>query len=170
MDEGEVEFERWYEAEHARLVRSLCVTAPSFDLATDCADEAFSRAYAKWDQVSGMENSTGWTYRVAVNVLRRRQRRRAMERRFLSRGRVEHVAEPPIPDVDLWAAVRELPERQRLAVALRYVAGLKEADVAQVMGVRAGTAAATLSKARTRLAQLLAEDADDEIEVTAWQT
>lgn len=169
MDDGLADFERWYETEHARLVRSLSVAVPS-DIARDCADEASSRAYAKWDRVSTMGNPSGWTYRVAVNVFRRRMRRRAIEQRLLSRYRADATVEPLIPDLDLWRAVRELPKRQRLAVGLRYAGGLTEAQIAEAMGIRPGTVAATLSKARGRLAEQLADDSDDDIEVTVWQT
>src|SRR5262249_19556386 len=43
--------------------------------------------------------------------------------------------------------IRELPERQRVAVVLRFVADLTEPDIAQIMGVRRGTVSATLRAA-----------------------
>ncbi len=48
-------------------------------------------------------------------------------------------------------AMASLPPRQRLAMALRYVHDLKEADVAAALGCRSGTAAALLSRARETL-------------------
>ncbi len=36
-------------------------------------------------------------------------------------------------DPSLWAAVRSLPERQRVAVALRYVLDLDHAQIAQIL-------------------------------------
>jgi DNA-directed RNA polymerase specialized sigma24 family protein len=41
---------------------------------------------------------------------------------------------PAVRDDDLWDAVRALPDKQRLAVAYRYVADLAYADVAAAMG------------------------------------
>ena len=61
---------------------------------------------------------------------------------------------------ELWDAVAALPERERTAVALRYLGDLTEAQVAQTMGVAPGTVAATLHAARTHLAASLG--ADDE--------
>ena len=52
-----------------------------------------------------------------------------------------------------------LPERQRLAVALRYLADLTEDQVASTMGIARGTVAATLHSARQTLAASLAEPA-----------
>jgi RNA polymerase sigma-70 factor (ECF subfamily) len=63
---------------------------------------------------------------------------------------------PPALDAGVWAAVRSLPERQRTAVALRYVLDLPEAEVAQIMGTTRGSASATLTTARRRLESLLA--------------
>ena len=156
-----MEFEVWYGEQHDALVPALTLAAPSPDLARDCADEAFSRACAKWERVSMMANPTGWTYRVAVNVLRRRLRRHRMETTLLQARRPQlSVDTAPVPDDELWDAVQALPERQRLAVALRYVADLTEADVAEAMGVRPGTAAATLSKARATLMTQLRSPAE----------
>ena len=56
----------------------------------------------------------------------------------------------------MWEAVRALPRRQREAVALRYLLGFSEAEVARQMQVAVGTASATLAAARARLAVLLA--------------
>jgi DNA-directed RNA polymerase specialized sigma24 family protein len=43
-------------------------------------------------------------------------------------------AEPSLPDQTLWQAVRELPTKQRHAVAYHYVADLAYAEVAAIMG------------------------------------
>jgi RNA polymerase sigma-70 factor (ECF subfamily) len=60
---------------------------------------------------------------------------------------------------EIWDAVRQLPQRQRTAVALRYVADMTEQSIADVMDVRVGTVSATLHAARRRLADLLGDDA-----------
>ncbi|MBA2497403.1 MAG: hypothetical protein H0V33_09980 [Acidimicrobiia bacterium] len=68
------EFEPWYRAEHPRLVVSLALACGRMDLAAEAVDEAFVRALERWDRVSAMASPTGWTYRVALNCLRRRER------------------------------------------------------------------------------------------------
>ena len=55
----------------------------------------------------------------------------------------------------MWAAVAALPDRQREAIALRYLLGLTQAEVADAMGVAPGTASATLAAARRALAPIL---------------
>lgn len=43
-----------------------------------------------------------------------------------------HDAEPP--DTDLWDRVRELPEKQRGAILLRYAADMTHRDIAAALG------------------------------------
>ncbi len=62
---------------------------------------------------------------------------------------------PELPDTAVWRAVATLSPRARTAVALRYVADLTEAQVADAMNVTRGTVATTLSRARRELADAL---------------
>ena len=158
-------FEAWYRREHARLLASMAVVAGDVDVAKEVTAEAFARALERWDRVGKMESPGGWTYRVALNVLRRRQRRAGLERRLLLRM----AAAPPVTPsstaavVEVWEAVAGLPLRMRTAVALRYLGGLSEAEVADAMSVTPGTVASTLHDARRRLAGLLAPDDTHEV-------
>lgn len=138
-------FDDWYGEVHPGLVASLLVAFGDQDLANEAADEAIARAFERWERVSAMESPGGWTHQVAVNVARRKRRRRTVEAMLLRRrGSTTEVAGPA---GELWLMVRELPERQRLAVALRHVAGMTEAEVAESMGIARGTVSATLRNA-----------------------
>jgi RNA polymerase sigma factor (sigma-70 family) len=56
------------------------------------------------------------------------------------------------------AAVAALPERQRLALFLRYYADLDYAAIAAALGVRRGTVSATLNHAHEALRAALGEE------------
>jgi RNA polymerase sigma-70 factor (ECF subfamily) len=60
-------------------------------------------------------------------------------------------------DVDLQRAIAGLPEGQRRAVVLHHLADLTVDDVAEVLGVSAGTVKTQLHRGRTRLAEVLHE-------------
>lgn len=152
MDAEPRDFAGWYAHEHDPLVRALLVVTADSDLAADLVAEAFSRAYERWDLVQSLDNPTGWVYRVAVNLLRRRWRRQRIEQTLLRRGRCSVSTSEIDSAPEIWAAIARLPTRQREAVALRYVADLSERQVAEAMGVAEGTASATLASARRRLA------------------
>jgi RNA polymerase sigma factor (sigma-70 family) len=155
------DFAAWYEREVGGVCASLAVVLGDGRFAEEVAAEAFARAWADWVRVQGMASPVGWVYRVALNQARGRFRRRRIERRF-ALGPSETVAAPKEPDDELWQAVRMLPPRARTAIALRYVADLPEAEVAELMRVARGTVAATLFSARRKLAEMLG-DSDREV-------
>jgi RNA polymerase sigma-70 factor (ECF subfamily) len=160
-------FAAWYRSEHPRLLATMTIVTRDLHVAQDVTAEAFARALAAWKRVAAMDSPTGWTYRVAVNLARRRARRAAIEERLLRRiAPATTVEGDGIPDeraIELWDAVRALPPRARTAIALRYTAGLTEAEVAEAMKVAVGTASATLNSARRALAAALSEpDAEEQ--------
>jgi RNA polymerase sigma factor (sigma-70 family) len=150
------DFAAWYEREVGGVCASLAVVVGDRRLAEEVAAEAFARAWAHWAKVQEMESPVGWVYRVALNQARSRFRRRRIERR-LAPAPVDSVSAPAEPDEELWQAVKTLPSRARTAIALRYVADLPEAEIAELMRVKRGTVAATLFSARKKLAQMLGE-------------
>jgi RNA polymerase sigma-70 factor (ECF subfamily) len=143
-----IDFETWYRHEHARLVTLLAASTGDAPLARDAADEAVARAFERWERVSRMASPAGWTYRVALNIVRRRARRHALEHRILRRIRPDDV---PGPTGELWLLVADLPPRQRTAVLLRHVGQLTELEIAEVMGIARGTVSSTLRSAYRRL-------------------
>ena len=136
----------------------------------DATSEAFTRALQHWPRVHAMDAPEAWVHRVGINVLRRRHRRRILEERLLRRQRPE-PAPPPQVATEVWDALASLPLRQRQALALRYLLGMTQAEVADAMGVAPGTAAATLHAARRNLADRLGIDDTDDTEVASpWLT
>jgi RNA polymerase sigma factor (sigma-70 family) len=57
----------------------------------------------------------------------------------------------------LFAALKDLPPRQRAAVVLRHYGGLGEADTAAALGCSVGTVKSLTARGLARLRQLLAE-------------
>ena len=152
-------FEAWYRGSAPRLAASLAVVAGDADVGREAAAEACTRALERWSRVGAMSSPEAWAHTVGVNLIRRRWRRAALERRLASSP--GPLAAPASLDPELWAAVRSLPLRQRQAVALRYVLDLTQEQVAEAMGVAPGTAAATLNAARSQLRAVL-DDPDSE--------
>jgi RNA polymerase sigma-70 factor (ECF subfamily) len=152
-------FEDWYRREHPRLVTLVSVAVGDAEIGRDATDEALTRAFERWDRVSVMASPSGWTYRVALNVARRRARRRVIERSLLGRARTVDV---PGPTGELWLLVSVLPDRQRQAVLLRHVGQLTEVEIAAVMRVARGTVSATLRSAYRTLGVALQDQDEDQ--------
>lgn len=157
------DFAPWYAAELPRVCRALALATGDVGLGEEAAAEAFARALASWDRVGRMASPGAWVYTVALNEVRRSWRRGQLERRYVQRLREERIPPPAEPDDALWRAVAALPPRARTAVALRYVADLPEAAVADVMNISRGTVSATLTTARRRLAAALGADREESL-------
>jgi RNA polymerase sigma-70 factor (ECF subfamily) len=155
-------FDSFYAAHRSRLISTLdAAERCGADAATDAVDEAFVRALAHWRRVERMDGPAGWVFTVARNHLRRTRSRRITEQDLLARSRPNGVDAGTHPSWELWDAVAALPERERLAIALRYIGDMTEREVAAVMRIAPGTVAAMLHAARQHLARALAERPQD---------
>ena len=125
-------------------------------IAEEVAQEAFLRAYARWD--GQLSNPAGWVRTVAANLARSRLRRLGAEVRALGRlDALDSTGDVALPAEveEFWAMVRELPRRQAQAVALHYGEDRSVVEVASLMGCAEGTVKVLLHRARRRLAQVL---------------
>lgn len=103
--------------------------------ADDCFQETFMSAMRAYDTLDG-RHPRAWVMTIARRKAIDHHRARA--RRPEPRDELpELVAAPETsfasPDHGVWALVRELPPKQRAAVALRYAADLAYADVAEAL-------------------------------------
>jgi DNA-directed RNA polymerase specialized sigma24 family protein len=118
---------------HGRDVhRFLVATVGRLD-ADDCYQETWLAALRAYPRLRSDENLRGWVFTVAHR--KALDHLRGWGRRPLP---VEHVPEPPqgsppdgLPEV--WGRVRELPPKQRTAIALRFVVDAGYADIAEMM-------------------------------------
>lgn len=102
------------------------------DEGADCAQQVWEQALAAYPRLRHTGNLKGWlltiTHRVAVDGHRARIRRPVPVATTPDTAGSVDVREP---DPQLWAAVRRLPERHRVAIALRYVLDLDHAEIAR---------------------------------------
>jgi len=144
-------FEAFYAQSHRGVVASMIVTFGDVDVATDATDEAFARALAKWDRVGRMDSPAGWTYRVALNVGRRRRRRQMVEGKLLA-TRAVPAEVPPHAAIELEELLAHLPPRQRSVMILRFVGDLTEVEIAKALHVSRSTVSSALADAKRNLA------------------
>ena len=157
---GELDFDDWYRQQRPKVVAAIAAITGHPSIAPECADEAFTRAYERWDRVAVMDAPGGWVHATALNEARRRLRRADQERRLLRRVAASAPDEAPPPDwpIDVWDALRSLPAREREAMVLRHLADLSTDEVGAAMGITASTARVSLHRARARLASTFATD------------
>lgn len=154
---GRPSFVDFYRREYPRL--AVLATAVSGDPSSgeDLAQEALARAGDRWDRISGYDNPGTWVRRVTINLATSRRRRLRTEARALLR-----LGPPdPVPgvilhgDPEVWAAVAELPARQRAVVTLHHLEDRPVAEIAETLGISVSAATSSLHKARRRLAASL---------------
>lgn len=150
-------FDALYQAHYRDLVALLHALTGDLGDAQDLAQEVFCRAWQRWRVIAGYDDPVAWLRRVGINLATSRFRRRRTADRHLARERALVVPALQPDHVALVAALRTLPVNQRTAVVLHYLMDLPVADVAQELGVPAGTVKAWLSRGRTALATRLGE-------------
>jgi RNA polymerase sigma factor (sigma-70 family) len=153
------DFESFFRIEYHRLVRALVLVAGSQPEAEELAQEAMARVVERWDRVATMASPTGYLYRVAFNLHRRRRGRAARELRAepVTASEVDAIA-TRLTRVDVLRAVRSLPVRQREALVLVEWLGMTSAEAAEVMRSKAGTVRSLLHDARRSIEKSLGSD------------
>jgi RNA polymerase sigma factor (sigma-70 family) len=155
------EFDGFYQAHYASVVRLAYSLCGSVQIAEELAQEAFVAAHARWSELHGFDRPDLWVRRVVINRSISYRRREATERRALEqvhgRDGVIDSGEQPVGDTELWAALRELSPRQAEALALFYVEDQPLSEVAKILGLGEETVKTHLKRGRAALAAKLAE-------------
>ena len=123
--------------EHSTDLYRFCVATAGRGEADDCFQETWIAALRAYPRLRRADNLRAWLFRIAQNKaidLHRSRARRPVP--------VEAVPEPapprpPPPALDgepeLWAALRELPPKQRTAVFCRTVLGMPYDELAELL-------------------------------------
>ena len=157
-----VEPEALFAEQFASLCRTAYLVLGDAGLAEEMVMEAFARTLPRWRAVESAEQPVAYLRRAVVNLCVSRVRRLVVERRAPAGAeRVRWDTDIADEARTVLDAVRLLPARQRACIVLRYFDDLPELDIAAAMGCSVGTVKSQLSKARTRLGELLAEGGSD---------
>ncbi|MEX2268525.1 MAG: SigE family RNA polymerase sigma factor [Acidimicrobiia bacterium] len=142
MGQAPEELTAFCRAEWPRLVGALCLMSGDLELAKELAQETVVRICRNWRRVRRMEAPGAWAHRVAMNLARSHFRHLKVTERVHAHLALSGEA-IDASDLDgaiaVRAAVAELPERQRMAIVLRYFVDLSVRDTAEVMRCPEGT-------------------------------
>ncbi len=149
---AEALFARHYDAVW-RVALSVTTTRAAAD---DVAQSAFERAFRSLRDWSGEGEFGAWLRRIAVNQaldhLRRARRRTAAE---IPLDAVTPEWEDSSPDPEVAAAIRRLDPDRRTVVVLHHWHGYTLQEVADMLGIPAGTAQSRLARAMRDLRERL---------------
>lgn len=151
-----------YDASYRRLVVQLYAICGDLADAEDAVQEAFVSAIRKRREFRKVQNPEAWVRTAAINVLRGRWRHAGVVLRYQPR-----VPGPQVPvdvgpeHVAIVTALAQVNRDLRVVVVLHYLADLGTAEIAMHLGIPEGTVKSRLSRARTRLADLLTEKEEE---------
>ena len=138
-----------YRQEYAPMVRLAHLITGSNEVAEDVVQDSFVKMYRSWDRAV---QPGAYLRMIVVNGCRTWHRRRRMERDRMPRPQPEAV-EPE--SRELLDALAGLAVRQRAALVLRFYADLSEADVAEALGCRPGTAKSLVHRGLRELEKVI---------------
>jgi len=149
---GDRSFEQLFEAEHPALARALLLLTGDAAEAEDLAQEAFARAFERWARVREMDSATGYVYRTALNLNRKRLRHLRVRAARALRGREPADPAASAEERDrVRRALAALSADQREALVLVEWLGLGTEEAGRVLGIEAVSVRGRLHRARATL-------------------
>jgi RNA polymerase sigma-70 factor (sigma-E family) len=153
-----------YTVQYKALVRLAAMLVRDTSTAEEVVQDAFIAMHDGWHRLKDAEKALAYLRQAVVNRSRSVLRHRMV---------VEKNAPKPAPDMPsaehgamallersaVIAALRDLPERQREAIVLRYYADLSEADIAAAMRISRGAVKSHTARAMASLKAVLEQDA-----------
>ena len=131
-------------------------------LAEEIAAEAFMHLWRRWPEIHDDDHAGGFVYTTAMRLCFRRKKR--ADREVL--GEVDDVphleeAGSSLERREIFAALAELPLRQRQSVVLRDWAGFETEEIAEMLEMQAGTVRVHLARGRDALRRRLGTKEQD---------
>jgi RNA polymerase sigma-70 factor (ECF subfamily) len=148
------------ERHYAELYRYAFSVLRDVRAAEDAVQDAFERALGALGRYpeGRLRNMRlrPWMYRITLNVARNRlRRRREVPVEEVSAVEGDRSNENPEGVMDVLAALRRLPERQRVAVTLRYLQDLTYAEISGITGWPEGTVKTLVRRGLARLRSMM---------------
>ena len=144
--------ESLYRADLTRFVRAATAIVGDEGAGRDAVQDAFVQAVRKRTGYNGQATLETWVWRIVINEALGLRRSRASEfERTAESASTRSTSNVSEQDSAVRAWVAALPERQRLAVFLRYFADLDYQSIAVALEVEVGTVSAMLATAHAAL-------------------
>jgi RNA polymerase sigma-70 factor (ECF subfamily) len=142
------------------------------DLAEDCLQDVFLRAFRAYGRLDGEANFRAWLYKIATNTaysLRKREARITSRQVGLDITRIED-RHTPHDDYDLQErldtvakAVMSLPKMQRAAIMLRKYQELSYSEIASILDCSESSARANVYQGLKNLRSKLTHNAMNKV-------
>ncbi|MCH7729879.1 MAG: sigma-70 family RNA polymerase sigma factor [Planctomycetes bacterium] len=153
-------FDHFYPSIFAYCSRRLLVRA----VAEDVTSDVFLKVVARTGDFAGTctEDFRRWLFRIATNEinahLRQSIRRRELLEAAARMGKIDAAVstsllaqETPVEWEEVYQALSELSDREQSIISLRFFAGFKHDQIADVLNIETGTVRVALNRALNKL-------------------
>jgi RNA polymerase sigma-70 factor (ECF subfamily) len=149
-------FELFFERARPALTGYAFLMTGNLTEAHELAQEALARTWSRWDRVQHYEHQDAWARKVLRNLVIAKWRRWQRELALPPPTAATLGGEDAIvAHLDVVAALRSIPLKQRHAVVLHDFVGLTVSVIAADMGVPQGTVKSWISRGRAAVAERL---------------
>lgn len=160
-----------YEIHYDRILNYIYRRTLNVAWAEELTSNTFFKALRHLPRYRPRTAFQAWLYRIATNEIKmhwRAEKRRRTRQEPFDSAELDRVyfSSPKVDDreqIQLFAlvneALRKLPDRYQTVLALRYFEGLKNRQIAEVLGKRTGTVKSLVSRGLARLRKTIDADA-----------
>jgi RNA polymerase sigma-70 factor (ECF subfamily) len=153
MRGSEASFAELYERHRALALHTAMAILGNLETAEEARQEAFLQAFRTLGRKHADVSFSTWLYRCVVWAARNQARRRRPPPAVPWPEEAASDLDRAELRLQLVAAMQELPQDLREALALRYYLDLPVEEVAQILGCRPGTVKSRCHRALGRLAR-----------------
>lgn len=130
--------------------------------AEDMLQDGFIRIFSNMHQFKFEGSFEGWIRRVVVNAaLKRLQKRKMHFQEITDRNedapRMDPYVYTHLGEAELMQLIQQLPDGYRTVFNLNVIEGYSHEEIAEMLGIQAGTSRSQLVKARKMLQQQILE-------------
>jgi len=167
---------------HKARVYSLCLRMTNnVAEAEDLTQDAFLQVFRKLASFRGDSALSTWIYRIAVNTVLMRFRKKTLSQLSLDEPWNKNSEANPVPReygardcrlagcidrIALTQAIRDLPRGYRTVFLLHEVEGYEHSEIAEFLGCSTGNSKSQLHKAKMRIRELLANPRESRSQTT----
>jgi RNA polymerase sigma-70 factor (sigma-E family) len=152
-----------YSSHYRALVRLAALLVRDTPTAEEVVQDSFVAMHGGWQRLRDAEKALAYLRQAVVNRSRSVLRHRTVVDKNLQKAppdmpSAEHGALVLLERSAVVAALRELPDRQREAIVLRYYADLSEAEIATAMKISRGAVKSHTARGMTALRAALEQE------------
>ncbi len=170
--DADTALEQLYAAHWRSLVRLAVLVVGDLAQAEEITQDAFVAVHARWRRLRDPDKALAYLRQTVVNRSRSALRHRAVVDRHAQATGPTEASTAALPGSDeaavaaerrgrVLAALQDLPDRQREVMALRYYAGLSEAEIADALGISRGAVKSHASRGAASLRSALTDYLED---------